>query len=134
MREAVITRWHRLLNAHSRLLGLDRLSSVYTPVKTIDTIYPQRGIVAGSTIPLPWPDGQMERVLWLCTAPGVELWLPTASQETDVYEAAEEKKIANSPVHRIEHRVVEGVRHPERRLPDGNWTESASDTFPARRA
>ena len=46
---------------------------------------PQRGIVAGRTIPPPWPEEIMEPVLWLCTAPGVELWLPTKIEEAEVY-------------------------------------------------
>lgn len=61
--------------------------------------------------------------------PGVELWLPTKAEEAEVYQPAEEERRAASPVMQVQRRVVENARHPERRLTDGKWTESASDMF-----
>lgn len=131
--DALLPRWHAVLDAHARLLGINRESSAYTPIRTIDIIYPKRGIVAGRSIPPPWPTEPLERVLWYCTTPGVELWLPTRTEEAEVHEQAEEEQRRTSPVMQIERPVRGGVRHPERRLPDGKWTEDAGEFLDARR-
>ncbi len=126
--EELLPRWHAVLGAHTRLLALDRESGAYSPIRNIDEIYPKRGVVAGRTIPPPWPTGEdavMDRVLWFCTAPA-ELWLPTASEEVEVYESAEEEKRRTSPVMMIERPVMETVRSGDRHgFPKkGRWTES----------
>lgn len=67
--------------------------------------------VMGKVQPPPWPDEPMARLLWYVTTPGVELWLPTAAEEAEVYEAAE---AAKPKMPRIMAPTVERPRSPQR--------------------
>jgi len=87
-----VPRWTAILGAHGRLLGFDRESAAYTPLRSVDTLYPRRTVIMGKVAPPPWPSDPMARLLWYVITPGVELWLPTLDEEQAAYEAAEEAK------------------------------------------
>ena len=103
--QALVPRWHAILDAHGRLLGLDRESHDYTPIRNVDDVYPNRRAIMGKVAPAPWPPEPMARLLWLATTDGLELWLPTLADERDAYEAAEGAR----PKMPLVHRTVPGV-------------------------
>jgi len=90
--QGTVPRWRAILSAHARLLGLDRESAAYTPLRSVDDLYPRRTVIMGKVAPPPWPPDAMARLLWYVTTPGVDLWLPTAAEEQAAYGAAEDAK------------------------------------------
>jgi hypothetical protein len=107
----LMPRWLAILDAHARLLGIDRESRWYSPVRSIDAVYPKRTMIAGRIPPPPWPTDPAERLLWWVSSEGVELWLPTLAEEREAYEAAEE---ARPKVPAFRRPTIARPRSPER--------------------
>lgn len=68
-------------------------------------------MIAGRIPAAPWPADPPERLLWYVSTPGVDLWLPTLSEEREAAEAAE---AARPKMPRIYPPTLERTRSPQR--------------------
>jgi hypothetical protein len=92
--DGLVPRWVAVLDAHARLLGIKRESAAYSPIRTIDEVYPNRRPIMGRVAPAPWPTGTdrasvAARLVYYLTAEGIDLWLPTLAEEREAFDEAE---------------------------------------------